>query len=101
MKQQSGMTFGQAADEYIKTCELNNYSPSTIVGYNVIRRNGIHIIENISLKKMTLPDLQRQINERAETHTSKTVFNTWGFIHKVLSAYAPDIDTRAITLPKK
>lgn len=95
----SKLTFGKAMDEYIQTCELAGHSPSTIVGYKRIRRTGIGALAEMHIDKITLPDVQRQINLRAKTCSPKTVINEYGLIHKVLSIYAPRLSFSGIVLP--
>ena len=96
----SRMTFGKGVDEYITTCKVSGLSPSTIRGYVTIRNNAIRTIESMAIDTITMPDVQRLINERAVDHSPKTVRNEFGLIHKVLSVYAPRLDLSDVKLPK-
>lgn len=97
----SRIRFAQAVDDYIDTCELQGYSPSTIAGYRQIRRNGIGILGDRFIDDVTVTDIQRQINAYSKTHSPKSTSNVYGLIHKVMRQNRPTFSLEAIILPKQ
>ena len=87
----AAMTVGQAIDRYIdsKTAVL---SPSTIVGYQEIRRNKLQDLMPIRLEKLTAEDVQRAVNKDARRLSPKSVANAHGLLASTLKEYAPDLN---------
>lgn len=83
------MTFDQAAAEYING-KRNTISPSTIRGYESLRKILPDQFKNKLVGDITAWDVQKYINDLSADHTPKTVRNHHGFISAVLSTFAPD-----------
>ena len=99
-KYKSGMTVGDALDEYIETCKAQKYSPSTIREYSARRRNSFTAIESKPISKLTFLDVQRQMDARAKTHSPKTVKNDLSLLTVVCANYAPQLDLSRIRIAK-
>lgn len=74
-------------------------SPSTIRGYDCIRRNRFQGIMKKDVHTLTRLDLQRAVSEEAKAVSPKTVANAWGLLGAVLKDYGVDIS--GIKLPQK
>ena len=96
------ITFGEAMRRYIQA-KTNVLSPSTISGYEDIRRNYTGLIGNIRMSLLTNEDLQRQINDIASGRSPKTVSNANGLFSAVLKMFNPSfkMDTRVPSKIKK
>lgn len=90
--------FSHAADVYIKSKE-NVLSPATIRGYRSILNNMNDSFKSLQLDRITLPVLQRFINDYSATHSPKSVRNLNGFIISVLKFNGSDIQSPR--LPQK
>lgn len=75
-------------------------SPSTIRGYNVIKRNYINDIKGKRLVDLDQIALQRWINKLALTHSPKTCKNAWSLVSASLKAFYPE-SSFSINLPQK
>lgn len=95
----SVMTVETAIDRYIETKSVI-LSPSTIRGYNGIKKTRIEQIKNVRLADLTQEKIQRWVNALAKNHTPKTVANAHGLISAVIREYKPDMVLRT-TLPRK
>lgn len=95
----SALTVEQAIERYIETKSVI-LSPSTIRGYNGIKKTRIEQIKHIRLADLTQEKVQRWVNALAKDHTPKTVANAHGLISAVLGEYRPDMVLRT-TLPRK
>lgn len=84
------LTFDEAAQEYIDG-KRNTLSPSTIRGYESLRKNLPDSIRKKPIGEITPWDVQRYINDLSAEHTPKTVRNYHGFIATILSTFCPDI----------
>lgn len=83
------ITFAKAVERYIDS-KSNVLKPSTITGYENIRRNYIGEIADIRINRITNEQLQRQINVVAADHSPKTVANCKGLYTAVLRMFVPD-----------
>ena len=92
-------TFDEGAKEYIEG-KRNTLSPSTIRGYESIRKNLPDHFKNRSIGEITAWDIQKYINEYAKNHTPKSVRNVHGFIATILTTFRPDMILHT-TLPQK
>lgn len=94
-----GMTVGEAMERYIdlKSAVL---SPSTLRGYDIIRRNRLPHLCAMTLSDITGEDVQRAINDDALNHSPKSVRNAHGFVSAVLGVYRSDLKLDT-TLPQK
>ncbi len=93
------MTFDQAAVEYING-KRNTISPSTIRGYESIRKTLPDVIKNRQLEDITPWDIQKYINDLSEDHSPKTVRNHHAFISAILGTFVPQV-TLNTQLPQK
>lgn len=93
------MTFDQAAKEYIEG-KRNTISPSTIRGYESLRKNLPDKIRNRQLEDLTAWDIQRYINDLSADRSPKTVRNHHAFISAILGTFAPHL-TLNTQLPQK
>lgn len=82
------MTVGDAIDKYIDLCSL--LSPSTISGYNKIRKNYFKDLMDVKVKDLDDSTVQRYINAesrivgRRGQISPKTVRNAWGLVSSSL-----------------
>ena len=95
----NNLTLGQAMENYIAN-KQNILSPSTIAGYEQIRRLRLQEIQAANLYKLTEEDLQRAVNLEALKLSPKTVANISGFLSAVLSTYRPGFQYN-ITVPRQ
>ena len=93
------MTFDEAAKEYING-KRNTISPSTIRGYESIRKTLPDVIKNRQLEDLTAWDVQKYINDLSKGHTPKTVRNHHAFISAILATFNPNL-TLNTQLPQK
>ena len=94
------LTLETAFDEYIDTCRVQRRSPATIGGYLTIKRNGFPNIIHKQVRRLTLRDIQRQIDERAQCVSPKTIRNDFGLLGSVLKFHRPDLNLKTIRLPE-
>lgn len=87
-------------DKYIAYCEKINSSPSTIRGYESIKRNLSEEFLNLRFSDLTNTDIQRELNRYGETRSPKTVKNAHALITAVMAKYRPEY-TLVIKLPAK
>ena len=105
----SNMTLDEAMQKYVSSKD-GILSPSTIKGYDCIRRNNLRGLMDMKLNRLTPQLIQRAINEEAKpyidehgrrrTRTPKTIRNIHGLLSAVLAEYHPDLTLRT-TLPQK
>lgn len=93
------MTLGEAMEKYI---ELKSaiLSPSTLRGYDSIRRNRVPGLLSMRLRDITQESVQYAVNEDALTHSPKSVRNLYGFLSVVLNVYKHELKLN-ITLPQR
>lgn len=94
----TNITVGEAITKYIGL-KTNILSPTTIKGYQSIRRNNLKTIMNVSLLDLTNAKIQQAINIEAILHCPKTVHNIHGLLSSALSVYRPEFVLHT-TLPK-
>lgn len=94
-----GMTVGEAMEKYIalKSAVL---SPSTLLNYDIIRRNRLQELCAMKVADITQEDVQRAINEDTLNHKPKSVRNAHGFLSAVLAVYREDLRLNT-TLPQR
>lgn len=105
----TAMTLGEATDQFIRSRD-GILSPSTIRGYENIRRNNLQGLMETKLNRLTNQGIQRAMNEEAKPYTNKhghrkvrspkTLRNICGLLSAVLSEYHPDFRLD-IALPQK
>ena len=93
------MTVGQVIDRYIESKDAV-LSPSTLRGYQSIRKNSVGKLEPMQLDSLTQEAVQRHINALAREKTPKYVRNVHGLLSAAIAAYRPDF-TLHTTLPQK
>lgn len=60
------------------------HSPSTIAGYNQVKRNAFRSIESIPIDELTHAHVQAFVNQYAVDHNPKTVRNANGLLNRML-----------------
>lgn len=92
-------TLGQLADSFIES-RSNLLSPSTIVGYQKIRRTAFQSIVDYRIGLLTKEAYQKAVNEYAKGRSYKTVLSAHAFYNKVLKDNKIYIG-EDVTLPQK
>lgn len=92
-------TFSEAIDKYIED-RKNVLSPTTIAGYEKIKRNHFKDIMNLKLNHITPQLIQREINNQSIKLSPKTVINHHGFLASVIGSYLDNFNPRT-RLPSK
>ena len=75
-------------------------SPSTIVGYEKIKRNYFKMLMPMKLSKITSKHIQIAINELSADLSPKSVRNAHGLLHSVIKTYRSNFEFNT-TLPQK
>lgn len=96
---QCDLTVGEALDGYIRAKE-GVLSPSTIRGYEKMRRNNYKSIENKRIRSLTSEDLQLFVSELATEYSAQTVTNVYGLLKPAIALYEPE-KTFRVTMPAK
>lgn len=97
-KRKTKMTLREAIEDYVET-KGATLSPSTIRGYNTIKRNRIQDLMEKNIYTITKKDVQLAINKEAQEVSAKTIANIYGLIRPVLKEH--DINVFGIKLPQK
>ena len=105
----TAMTLAEAMDKYIASKD-GILSPSTIRGYDIIRKNHLKGLMDIRLNRLTPALIQEAINQEAKpyidkngktrTPSPKSVRNIHGLLTAVLGEYCPGLRLNT-TLPQK
>ncbi|WP_313132581.1 site-specific integrase [Anaerocolumna sp.] len=96
------LTLVEAIDKYITSSDAV-LSPTTIQGYDKIKRNSYQELMDVPLKNITQELLQIAVNNESKRHSKrnsktpktispKTVKNSYGLLTAVLNRYCPSID---------
>lgn len=93
------MTVGEAIDRYIAS-KTNVLSPTTIYGYEKMRKNNLQELMPIRIDRLTREQVQIAVNQESATYSAKTVINAHGLLSAALAMYNPDFILRT-TLPRK
>lgn len=94
------MTVGDAMDAYIRM-KSAVLSPSTLLGYQKIRKNYLRGILGKNINKLTQEDVQLAVNEDSARGVSpKTIRNAHGFLSAILKFYRPNF-ALTTTLPQR
>ena len=91
-------TLDEAVTEYIKSKE-NILSPSSIRGYEVIRKNALGALAKIKICVITEMDLQKWVNSNAAKYKPKTVKSQFGLVTATLRQNKIQLDFNTILLP--
>lgn len=103
----SNVTFGEAYAAYIKKNE-NIFSPSTLLGYDRVKKNHLEDISKLPMSSLSQSLIQSKVNALAKTKSPKTVSNIYGVITSVyydffqdrkLSINLPQKDNKEIQIP--
>ena len=89
-KKPKAVTLETAIDNYINS-RRNVLSPSTLAGYNTVKKNRFKSVMNKPISEVS--DWQQVINEEALECSPKTLKNAWGLI-------SPALKNAGLTLPK-
>lgn len=92
------ITLESAINEYIKS-KSNTLSPSTVRGYEFIKKKRFRGIMKRDIYKLTKQDIQVAVNQEAKDVSPKTIANAYGLIRPVLKDYG--IDVFGVKLPQK
>lgn len=90
---------GVLVEQYIDA-KRNVLSPSTIVGYETVRRNYFQRLMTVPVRELTSERLQMEVNLMAADKSPKTIRNAYGLISATLALFAPELHFR-VTLPAK
>lgn len=90
---------GVLVEQYIDA-KRNVLSPSTIVGYEMVRRNYFQRLMTVPVRELTSERLQLEVNLMAADKSPKTIRNAYGLISATLALFAPELHFR-VTLPSK
>jgi len=93
------ITVGEAIDGYISAKEPV-LSPSTIRGYDRMRKVDFGAIAKKKVRSLTSEDLQLFVSDLARKKSPKSVRNAYGLLTASIALYAPDLTFR-VTLPAK
>lgn len=89
-----------AMDEYIASCRVAKRSASTIRGYVAMKNRAFEQLIHKPVDKLTLRDLQRWINARAQTVAPKTLRNNLNFLSAVLASCEVKLDLASLKMPE-
>lgn len=105
----TAMTLAEAIDKYIASKD-GILSPSTIRGYDIIRREHLKGLMEVRLNRLTPAMVQEAVNQEAKPYTDKrgrtrtlspkSVRNIHGLLSAVLAEYCPGLRLNT-TLPQK
>lgn len=91
---------GDAMDLYIDTCRVSNRSPTTVRAYTSMRNSQFESIIEKPLKRITLMEIQKWINERSRVAAPKTIRNALNLLSAVLKENSIKLDFDLLKLPK-
>ncbi len=94
------MTLEEAIDDYIMS-RSNILSPSTIRGYEVIKRNSAQSLMHKQLNNITNKDIQKSINMEAKLKSPKTIKNAYGLVRTIMTKYRPNFKIDYMLPPPK
>ena len=93
------MTLDAAVEDYIQSKE-NVLSPSTVRGYEIIRRNALGTFGCMQINIITEKDLQKWVSENAAKYKPKAIRNQFGLVTAALRQNKIELDLRSIKLPE-
>ena len=93
------LTLDEAVKEYIESKE-NVLSPSTVRGYDIIRRNALGDFGKMLIAEIIEKDLQKWISKNAKKYKPKGIKNQFGLVTATLRQNKIDLDLRSIKLPE-
>ncbi len=92
------ITVGDALTHYIEA-RRHVLSPSTIRGYEQIKRGRFLRLQGIPISKLRESDIQQAINLEATQISAKSLRNAWELFASAIIAEAPDLNFR-VRLPQ-
>jgi len=92
------LTVCEAVTEYIKSKE-NILSPSSIRGYEVIRKNALGDLGQKRVRELTEKDLQLWVNENAAKYKPKSIKSQFGLVSAALRQNKIALDFDSVLLP--
>lgn len=92
------ITLDEAITAFINRRD-NVLSPSTIRGYEIIRKNRFKNLMQMSIRKINKLVMQQAVNDESILASPKTVKNAYTLVKKVLSDY--NIDVSGVKLPQQ
>lgn len=95
------LPLGDAIDEYIETCRATGMSPATIRSHVASRKSAFPLLIDKRVDKITIQDVQRQVNARAKEVSAKTIKNNIGLLSITLKQNGVHLDLSALRLPKR
>lgn len=93
------LTLDEAVEDYIRSKE-NILSPSSIRGYEVIRKNALGDLGGIRIRLLTEKDLQMWVNANAAKYKPKSIRSQFGLVTAALRQNKIDLDFGGILLPQ-
>lgn len=108
MSDERNWTLGEAIDRYIEI-KRPLLSPSTIQGYESVRKTAFQGIMDMPLRKLTRTVLEKAVREEMERSPSgrrssamspKSISNAYGLVSSTIRRFNPDM-AYSIDLPKK
>lgn len=97
-KKRAGITLRGAIDQYM---ELKGgvLSPSTIRGYETIKKNRFLSLMEKDISSISKSDVQAAVSDEAKKISAKTVYNAYGLIRPVLKENG--VDVFGVKLPQR
>ena len=96
-KKETPVTLDQAIQDYLRS-KSEVLSPSTIVGYDAVRKERFKGIMQRNVYSLTKKDIQIAVNQECKYVSPKTVKNAYGVVSPVLKSYG--IDVSGVKLPQ-
>ena len=97
-KKERSITLDNAIQAYA-AAGAGALSPSTVRGYECIRKHRFPSLMSRDVHSITRLDAQRAVSEEAKRVSPKTVSNAWGLVSTVLKDYGVEIT--GVKLPQK
>ncbi len=95
----SDLTLDEAVKEYILSKE-NILSPSSIRGYEIIRKNALDTISNKKIRYITEKDLQMWVNHNSAHYKPKSIKSQFGLVSAALRQNKINLDFTSVLLPE-
>ena len=97
-ERKTAVSLESAIDDYIAS-KSNTLSPSTIRGYEQVKRGRFKGIMKRNIYTLTKKDIQIAVNQETNLVSPKTVANAYGLVRPVLKEYG--IDVFGVKLPQR
>lgn len=92
------LTVGEAVQKYIDVNEAV-LAPDTVAGYLATAKR-MKPIARLRIRKITSADVQKFVSDLTADYSPKTIKNTYGLLHEVLTFFDPSLVLR-VRLPKQ